>query len=280
MNEIAVNANRNEAYYKQCYVDQSTEMAAMKIDNATCRQTITSLNATIEAFRMAQPIDLQTRPVGLCTDFKCGQAINKLKDTIIAHVRELDNKEMMIQEMKEECSKAKQNSVYWKEQHSKMVQGSENNDMQPTTNKRMREDVPAVVAVPKPRDLEAKMTDDLSMRFNVIFMVTNFCNAVLDENTLYDNFFMDQPEKDRLQVIEEMFSACHDGSKMPERDRKKFRSDLLVDAADSSRIGKRSFAACLKAMGGIPKRKYAKTVWVNVHMRRPPMFQRMQLERP
>jgi hypothetical protein len=202
--------------------------------------------------------------------------MNILKDKISGQWKELYGKDRIIQEMREERDKAKQSSVYWKEQHSKLTEGSQDSNMQQPTNKRMREDVP--VAAPKPRDLEAKMSADLSLRFNMLFNVSDVYNATLDENTLYDNFFMDQPEKEKLQVIEEMFSACHGGSKMPERDRKKFKSDLLVDAADSSRIGKRSFAACLKALGGVSQRKYAKTVWVNVHMRHPPMFQRMQLK--
>jgi hypothetical protein len=74
-----------------------------------------------------------------------------------------------------------------------------------------------------------------------------------------------------------MYSACHHGEGLPDREKKKYKHDLTGEVKDSSRIGKRSFSACLKALGGISTRKNSKTIWVNIHMRRIPIFERTEL---
>ena len=276
-NTTAVNANRDAAHYIKCYEEQSSLVNDMKIDIAKCKNTISSQHETIEAFRKAQPEELRTRPVGVCIDFKCGCIINGLKDSVYSARNESLAKDATIQELKEERNKFKQNSSYWKQQHDSLVNGNHADGAQMTTHKRMHEDI-SVAAAPKSRELQAKLTNDLDTRFRILFDVNSFCSAGLDENTLYDNFFLDQPEKERLDVLEELFAVCHDGNRMPERDRKKYKYDLLGEPSESSRIGKRSFAACLKALGGVSKRKNNTIFWTNVHMRRQPMCMRTKLE--
>ena len=275
-NATCVKANQEAVHYYKCYEQQSSMVNDMKIEIKKYRDTIAFQNETIEAYKAAQPEELRKCPVGVCTDLRCKRNIILINDTVYAAQNESQKKDVIIRELKEERDRFKQNSVYWKQQHDTLANGSNSDGAQTTTHKRAREEI-SVADAPKSRELQAKLTDDLETRFRILFDVTNYCGAGMEENRLYDSFFSDQPEKERLDVLEELFSVCHDGNKMPERDRKKYKHDLMGDPSESSRIGKRSFAACLKALGGISKRKNNTIYWINVEMHREPMFMRTQL---
>ena len=84
----------------------------------------------------------------------------------------------------------------------------------------------------------------------------------LDENTMYDAFFSSIPfQHDRERFIEWMYACCHQGAHLPKKQRLKI-------AHTEARVGKRMFAACLWAIGGIFKRAYRgnRNVWINIHM--------------
>ena len=270
-NTTCVNANLQYTRMEQLKEEASKENTELRMKLDYCNRDIKNLQETVDAFRQAQPQDLQSHTCGMCTDLKCAQKINQSGDKLYGAQRELAEKDAKLQQLSDICEKLRRENAYLKEQNIQAL----NAESGSVDNKRKYEDTTQTV-ITRPTDLEAKFTQDLSMKFNCLFFVGT-CTSVIDENTLYDSFLMDQPENERLEVLSQVYASCHNGQDMQERDKKKFKSDLLGDQKDSSRVNKRSFAACLKTMGGISRRRNNKIVWVNIHLRRQPCFQKRQL---
>jgi hypothetical protein len=270
-NDVAVNANRQYEYKEQLYQLEKKEKAELEMKLNYCNKEIATLKETIEAFKQAQPQDLQTHTCGVCADLKCAWKICSLNDKLYGAQRELAEKDAKLQQLSDLCEKLKRDNEFIKHQ----TQQASQDDIAPGYNKRKHEESTSTV-IARPGDLQATFTRDLDLKFNCLFLIGN-PTSVIDENTLYDSFLLDQPENERLEALSQVYAACHDGQDMQERDKKRFKLDLLGDPNDSSRVNKRSFAACLKAMGGVSRRKYNKIVWVNVHLRRQPCFQRKNL---
>ena len=274
MNSVAVNANLQYTCMEQLKEKANKENEELKMKLNYCNRDIKTLQETVEVFKQAQPQELQTHTCGMCTDLKCGWKFNIMSDKFYGVQRELAEKDAKLQQLSDMCEKLRRDNAFLKDQAAQALNADPGSNSL-ANNKRKHEDTTQAV-ITRPADLEAKFTQDLNMKFHCLFTVGT-CTSVIDENTLYDSFLMDQPENERLEVLSQVYAACHNGQDMQERDKKKFKSDLLGDQKDSSRVNKRSFAACLKTMGGISRRRNNKIVWVNIHLRRQPCFQRKQL---
>jgi hypothetical protein len=113
--------------------------------------------------------------------------------------------------------------------------------------------------------------DELTLRIQSLFELMPGVDAELDENDMYDEFMLDQEPHRREQVLEQMFAACHNGERMPENERKRFRAAMTAKN-NSIRSCKRSFSACLRAIGGVMSKKRSRNVWLNFRQTRAPIF--------
>jgi hypothetical protein len=275
-NTVAANANQQYMNISANYDILEEKVKELEKEIMFNKRTIAKQNETIEAFRAAQPEELRTRRIGLCTDYVCSSKINDLNYKLSQLRGIVTERDAQIETMSQEKKQAEKLSVYWKEQHNLALK----NETLDQDHKRKAEEAPVKIVTvrdPPANELVAHLDPDLSVKFNSLFMVSSGSFSSLEENKLYDNFLMDQPENQRLGTLAAMYSACHHGEGLPDRDKKKYKHDLTGEVKDSSRIGKRSFSACLKALGGISTRKNSKTIWVNIHMRRIPIFERTEL---
>ena len=109
--------------------------------------------------------------------------------------------------------------------------------------------------------LNSKLLEgECKAKFVDFFRVVEGDCKCLDENTMYDAFFGQLTEQERLSCIEWMYSSCHDGAKPRKR-------DLQED--NESRVGKKMFSSCLYAIGGVYKNSYKgqRYVWINIEMK-------------
>jgi len=275
-NTVAFNANQQYLNISANYDILEEKVKELEKDIMFNKRTIAKQNETIEAFRAAQPEELRTKRVGLCTDYVCSSKINDLNYKMSQLKGIIAEKDAQIETMSQEKKQAEKVSLYWKEQHNLALK-SETLDQ---IHKRKAEETPVKIVTVRDlpsNELVAHLDHDLGVKFNSLFIVAMGIVSSLEENKLYDSFLMDQPENQRLGTLAAMYSACHNGEGLPDRDKKKYKYELTGEVKDSSRIGKRSFSACLKALGGISTRKNSKTIWVNIHMRRVPIFERTEL---
>ena len=108
--------------------------------------------------------------------------------------------------------------------------------------------------------LSSKLQDGpCKSRFVDFFRIVEGDCKCLDENTMYDAFFGQLTEQERLSCIEWMYASCHDGAKPRKR-------DLQED--NESRVGKKMFSSCLYAIGGVFKKAFngRRNVWINIEM--------------
>ena len=111
-------------------------------------------------------------------------------------------------------------------------------------------------------------TDELTMRLQSLFELVPGWDSELDENEMYDEFLLDQEQQKRELVLEEMYSVCHGGNPLPEKERKKIHDPSLKH----NRACKRSFSACLRAIGGVMVKKRSRNIWLNFRQTRAPIF--------
>ena len=99
-------------------------------------------------------------------------------------------------------------------------------------------------------------------KFHKSFSVVREGESVQDENILYDFLFgkMTTPEKEAF--LGWMYSCCNNGARIPKKAQKRMGEPL------PARPGKKLFASCLAAIGGIYKDSYKDTCykWINIRM--------------
>jgi hypothetical protein len=275
-NTCAYNSNMERNAWKAKWEEDSEKNKQLMKELADCHKTMALQTDTIDAFRSAQPEDLRTKRIGLCCqDYVCICKINDAKYNLSVKTQEMAKKDEKLQELESERCKLIRDVEYWKGEYDRSLQGD--CDEQRERKKAKTMEVEVVKMEIKPKDLTATLSKELLGQFQTLFGVLDYNGKELDEATLYDDLLLDQPEHKRLLLLEEMYKACHNQQPLPDREKKKYTTDTLGDPKDSSRVGKRSFSACLRAMGGVFKRKGTKIMWTNIYTRHPPMFKRTQL---
>ena len=123
----------------------------------------------------------------------------------------------------------------------------------------------------KPLVSSIRPGDEITIRLQSLFELVPGRDAELDENEMYDEFMLDQEAHKREQIVEQMFASCHNGSALPENERKRFRQ-ATTTKNNSIRSCKRSFSACLRAIGGVMVKKRSRNIWLNFRQTRAPIF--------
>jgi hypothetical protein len=116
--------------------------------------------------------------------------------------------------------------------------------------------------------------DELTIRLQSLFELIPGTDAELDESEMYDEFMLDQEQHKREQIIEQMYASCHDGALLPENERKRYRQAMANPQGNQSAIRscKRSFSACLRAIGGVMVKRRSRNIWLNFRQTRVPIF--------
>ena len=105
--------------------------------------------------------------------------------------------------------------------------------------------------------------DDLTARLQEQFeIVTGTDQLEICENDLYDAFMSSQDPHLHEQILDQMFASCHNGQRMPEKERKRHHS------TPNCRSCKNSFSACLRAIGGIMRKKESRKMWLNIRQKK------------
>ena len=109
-----------------------------------------------------------------------------------------------------------------------------------------------------PLALKAVMSGDspFEAKFRKFFTVVGEGESCLNEAILYDTFFGNISEREKEAFLKWMYSCCNNG--VPNFSR----------AEVDKRPGKKVFAACLRAIGGVYKNwcKNQRYVWTNIRM--------------
>ena len=79
---------------------------------------------------------------------------------------------------------------------------------------------------------------------------------------MLSDFLADVDPNEREKNIRWIFAACNPG-------------DEIIPTASDDKMVRKSFGACLKALGGISKKRQGRTVWTNVRQNRVPIFRRL-----
>lgn len=126
----------------------------------------------------------------------------------------------------------------------------------------------------KPLESSIGPRDNLTMRLQSLFELIPGLDGELDENEMYDEFMLDQEQHRREQILEEMHASCHGGALLPEKERKRFRQAMADPQNNQSAIRscRRSFSACLRAIGGVMVKRRARNIWLNFRQTRVPIF--------
>ena len=268
-NTSAFNANREaEKYYNE---NQSllAELKTRQGDIANLHRELQALKEVIDTLKAATPEDLQSHTVEVCRNLICRNKINALK-------AERDEKERRIHDMHLDylmvtngASQALEDAKYWQKQHELALEGKCEELLEAANYKPVQE--VEVVEVPKAsKELKANLDQELRRRLDCLFIRTFNLDLEIEENKLYDAFLLDQPEHERLAMLHRMYKACHGGEPIPDKEAKNY--DPNAPETGSGRIAKKSFAACLRAMGGVFKRKGTKILWRNIRTRREPCY--------
>lgn len=116
--------------------------------------------------------------------------------------------------------------------------------------------------------------DDLTIRLQSLFELIPGTDAEIDESEMYDEFMLDQEQHKREQILEQMYASCHDGALLPENERKRFRLAIANPPGNQNSIRscKRSFSACLRAIGGVMVKRRSRNLWLNFRQTRVPIF--------
>lgn len=127
--------------------------------------------------------------------------------------------------------------------------------------------------------------DELTLRLQSLFELVPGCDNDMDECAMYDEFLLDQEQHRRGEIMEMMYMACHGGEPMPDKDRRKLfkpgspgegaQQSLLAPPSalgGGSRVCRRSFSACLRAIGGVMVKRRSRNVWLNFRQTRQPIF--------
>ena len=266
LNDVVWRANRSQE------VDQATiSSCKQKIQEheQTIKQlevAVTDRDELIDALRTARPDELQHNAFDICTNIVCKRRINMANMMAGARNTELRELEEENTRLKDDLMKAEHDRNLWKSEHDKAIQG----DCEMLREAALERPVEVVESEQRRIDLVPVMDEELKVLFNTLFVKTGTMDKAIEETKLYDDFVNDQPPSKRLAVLKKVYSACHEGRQMPEQESKRFNDDPA--STGNGRIAKQSFAACLKAMGGISKKKGTRSVWLNIRVRHDPVF--------
>jgi hypothetical protein len=102
------------------------------------------------------------------------------------------------------------------------------------------------------------------MNFRSFFSIfPGWSEEELDETSMLNDFVADIDPSERQKNVKWIFTSCNP-------------SETATPACDE-KVVRKSFGACLKALGGISKKRHGRTVWTSVRQNRVPIFKRLNI---
>ena len=265
-NDLNVRANRSEELNQKDIAELKNVIKTHEKTISDLQYAITERDEVIEALKTAMPDELERSAFDICHTVVCKRKLHVLNMMVGSRNTDLRELEAKHAQLKDALAKAEQDRDIWKIEHDKAIKG----DCEMLREAALERPVEVVGSAQRRIDLVPMMDTDLKMLFETLFVRTGALEKGIEETKLYDDFIMDQPPSKRLDILKSMYSACHDGRPMPEQESRRFHDN--AETSGSGRVAKQSFAACLKAIGGISKKKGTRSVWLNIRVRHPPCF--------
>jgi hypothetical protein len=295
-NKTAFNANNEARSYMEQFEQEKLQCGALRMEVSSLRTEVALHKETIAVLKLtASPESEEARRIfttGDCRDLVCRNrqlAINHKVNMLTQQLKGMHEEQERLQE---DIARARGDSVYWKKLYDSTPLKKEISsatiapDPDPTTQA-----IPAICIDehdPQPltvhqhvvQVIEQKIkplvssigpSDELTMRMQSLFELMPGVDAELDENDMYDEFMLDQEPHKREQILEQIFASCHRGERLPENERKRFHTAMTAKN-NSIRSCKRSFSACLRAIGGVMSKKRSRNIWLNFRQTRSPIF--------
>ena len=265
-NDLTVRANRSEELNQKDIADLKNVIKTHEKTINDLQYAITERDEVIDALKTAMPDELERSAFDICHNVACKRKLGLLNMMVGARNTDLRDLEAKHAQLKDALAKAEQDRDIWKLEHDKAIKG----DCEMLREAALERPVEVVGSAQRRIDLVPMMDTGLMMLFETLFVRTGALEKGIEETKLYDDFVMDQPPSQRLDILKSMYSACHNGRPMPEQESRRFHDN--AETSGSGRVAKQSFAACLQAIGGISKKKGTRSVWLNIRVRHPPCF--------
>jgi len=296
-NKTAFNANNEARSYMEQYEQEKlqcnelrSEVNALKTEVSLHKEMIAVLKQT------ASPESDEARQmftIGECRDLVCRNRLLAINHKVNMLTQQLKAMQDERERLQEDVTRARGDSVHWKKLYDAVPQKKEapagvtlqyfesdpnqaipaiylsENDPQPLTVQ--QQVVHVIEQKTKPLVSSIGPRDELTIRMQSLFELMPGVDAEMDENDMYDEFMLDQEPHKREQILEQIFASCHNGERLPENERKRFHAATTAKN-NSIRSCKRSFSACLRAIGGVMSKKRSRNIWLNFRQTRAPIF--------
>jgi hypothetical protein len=308
-NRTAFNANNEARMFMEQLDREKAQCSELRAEVSALKSDVSLHKEMVEVLRQtASPESKEARQLfvlGECRDLVCRNRMLASSHKTNMLVNQLNEARERCEQLKEELSRSRIDTSHWRKLYDATraplppppktePQALVHWDFDPNVaipaiclNEKEEEDhhppiIPQPLAVnqqvvhvmeQKTKPLVANISprDDLTMRLQSLFELIPGMDAEMDENDMYDEFMLDQEHHRREQTLEEIFASCHSGAALPENERKRFRQ-AVTTKNNSIRSCKRSFSACLRAIGGVMVKKRSRNIWLNFRQTRAPIF--------
>ena len=203
--------------------------------------------------------DLKDCAVGECKDYVCRRRVMDLyhkEKELRVQIDSLQRERVRYLHI---ISQMKQDSEQWKV----VLSGQPYPEDQP-----MIEEEPVVRA--KTQDKKAKLVADLTsftelvMNLRSLFQIfPAWYSENLEEGGMLSDFVSDTEPSERVENLRWVLASCHGGIAP---------IDVKNEELVTSKITKKCFSACIKALGGVSRKIGSKIVWVNIRRTRRPIY--------
>jgi hypothetical protein len=293
-NKTAFNANNEARSYMEQLEQEKLQCCELRLEVNTSKSELALHKEMISVLKQtASPESEEARQlftIGECRDLVCRNrqlAINHKVNMLSQQLKGMHDER---EHLHEDITRARGDSMHWKKlydchqpkQPAAVLQYHDSdsnqaipaicldeNDPQPLTVQ--QQVVHVIEQKTQPLVSSIGPRDELTMRMQSLFQLIPGVDAEMDENDMYDEFILDQEPHKREQIIEQIFASCHSGERLPENERKRFHAATTAKN-NSIRSCKRSFSACLRAIGGVMSKKRSRNVWLNFRQTRAPIF--------
>ena len=266
VNATLVGTNKTCEIMEKERKEEKQEAKKLNEDFFLLRHKYNQVNMVNEALRNAQPEELKSITfTGQCRDYICSRKMQTLIDTRSNLTAEIDHLNAQLVQLKNERTKALADAESWMQEYTRAKDAAAQQGAAVVESPEIQ-----IVEVNPNHKLAPTIPDELGMKMRSLFCFDYTRQTEADEGVLYDMFMEDQEPDKRMHVLDLIYSACHNGSTMSDKDKRKYKDEKTKKG--KSRMFKSCFSACLRTMNGISKKKGTKLVWTNVHPKRKPVF--------
>jgi hypothetical protein len=287
-NKTAFNANNEARSYMHQLEEEKAHSKDLRAEVSALESDVLLHKEIVDVLRQtASPECLEARQlysIGDCDDLVCRNRQLAVSHKINMLTQQIGELRVERDYLQEDVTRARGDIAYWRKLACDSDQRKE------CTKSYTEQAIPAIViSVNEPLPVQQTVVqvieqkskplisvmgpgDDITMRMQSLFeVVMPVVGEELDENDMYDAFMLDQEPHSRKGILKQMFASCHNGENLSEDEKTRFKT-AVKDNNNSIRSCKRSFSACLRAIGGVMRKKRSRNIWLNFRQTREPIF--------